>query len=142
LYDSKYFGCVDRTPEHTMDNVSIPQSPPETTASCDPDREQKPSEKLQTITDACAAMKDVIASEAQQIISGTESMGKQPTFTEACSTMKEQMAAQAQHIVGAPPHPDKTSGAGDATSLERHLPHSQQIEQAKMALREANWFEQ
>ncbi|WP_309742590.1 hypothetical protein, partial [Chamaesiphon sp. OTE_20_metabat_361] len=104
------------------------------------DRQQQSTGRLHTITDACAAMKDEIASEAQQMICGAEKTGKPPTFTEACSTMKEQMADEAQHIVGVPS--STVVGADEAKSLERDLPHSQQIEQAKMALKEASWFEQ
>ena len=122
-----------------MDDVNSPQVPENIASGTD--RQQQSPGRLNTITDACAAMKDEIASEAQQMVSGTEKMGKPPTLTEACSTMKEQMADEAQHIVGVPPSHDPI-GAGEAKSLERDLPHRQQIEQAKMALKEATWFDQ
>jgi hypothetical protein len=124
-----------------MDDVNTPQTLSENIATSSPDRAQQFAGRLHSITDACAAMKDEIASEAQRTISGTEKMGKQPTFTEACTTMKDRMADEVQHIVGISPSNDM-AGAGTANSSERDLPHSQQIEQAKMALKEANWFEQ
>jgi hypothetical protein len=158
-----------------MDDVNISQNPPATaTHNESPDRES--AGKLQTFTQACAAMKTEIATEAQQIVIGTEKMGKHPTFTEACSVMKNQMADEAQQLLGVESASQSlmgeavgstgdevtaqspqllpveittpkivsqeqrlisTAAAGDFHDLE-----TQQIAQAKQALKEANWFEQ
>jgi hypothetical protein len=156
-YDSKYFSCVDCTSENTMDESTKPAL----NATSSTDLQPESAGQLQTITDACAAMKDQIANEAQSIISGTDKMGKPPTITEACSVMKDQIADEAQHIVGVPvintghkvaadgtkgvsavPEYIENNSAGIANSSDAERPHRKELEQAKRALKEANWFEQ
>jgi hypothetical protein len=106
-------------------------------------------------------MKNHLADEAQTIIAGTDKMGKPPTMTEACSVMKDQLADEAQHIVGVPqidpsrnvaaggtkgvaavPEYIENNSTGIANSSDSDRPQRKELEQAKKALKEANWFEQ
>jgi len=153
---------VDNTPENTMDDANIPQATPANVALSGSEHELATG-RLQTITEACSAMKDEIANEAQQMISGTQKTGKHPTFTEACSVMKDQMIDEAYHIVGVDSSSDRTptvtaGGTDNATqvaasapiknnssgiaNLDSEHPPRKELEQAKRALKEANWFEQ
>ena len=145
-----------------MDDANIPQATPANAALSGSEHEPASTGRLQTITEACSAMKDEIANEAQQMISGTQKTGKQPTFTEACSVMKDQMLNEAHHIVGVDSSSDRTStvtagetdtatGVAAASApnnssgiayLDSEHPQRKELEQAKRALKEANWFEQ
>ncbi len=154
-----------------MDDSTTLQTTPDLDAIENSDRQPTSTGQLQTIADACATMKDQLADEAQHIIAGTEQMGKHPTITDACAAMKDQLADEAQHIVGVPQtdhsqtvvadgtsrknlSPGKVSGisavpeyiennpTGIANSSDSEQPQRKELEQAKRALKEANWFEQ
>ena len=131
-----------------MDDANIPQVTPVTDVPSGTEHQPVPTGQLQTIAAACAAMKDEIATEAQQMISGAQKTGKHPTFTEACSVMKDKMANEAQHIVGITHRSDKPAMAApinyslDTANLDSERPQRKELEQAKRALKEANWFEQ
>jgi hypothetical protein len=101
-----------------MDDVNISANKPEIVAdnSSEPDRSNSDSGQLQTFTEACSELKAEMATQAEQLVAGTEKMGKHPTFTEACSTMKAQMATEAQQLLGSPPRTDKSQTIGAACS--------------------------
>ncbi len=97
-----------------MDDVNTSKTMPETIAGngSEPDRVEPTAGRLQTFTEACSEMKAEMATEAEQIVSGTAKMGKPPTLTEACSTMKAQIATQAQQLLCSP------SGTGKSQTIE------------------------
>jgi hypothetical protein len=147
-----------------MDDTNIPQATPANVALSGSEHEPTSTGRLQTITEACSVMKDEIANEAQQTIFGTKKTGKQPTITEACLVMKDQMASEAHNIIGVDSTsartptvetgvtdngtqvntasaPLKNDSSGIANLDSEHL-QRKELEQAKRALKEANWFEQ
>jgi hypothetical protein len=105
--------------------------------------------KPPTFTEACSVMKDQMVDEAQQIIAGRNSADKSQTFENACLGIKDEMATEAQLIFAAPETLKKSQNL-DSQDLKRELTDKAEaqnvdcleIEQAKKALREANWFEQ
>jgi hypothetical protein len=101
-----------------MDDVNISKTMPEniSDSSSETDRVEPTPGQLQTFTEACSELKAQMVTEAEQIVAGTEKMGKHPTFTEACSTMKTQMATEAQQLLGSPPPTDKSQTFGAACS--------------------------
>jgi hypothetical protein len=106
--------------------------------------------KAPTFTQACSAMKDRMAEEAQQIIAGRESADKSQTFGDACLELKDEIASESQRIF-ADPEPinkpqilatkDIKSDLIDKVTPQDPNDHeSQKLEQAKQAIKEANWF--
>jgi hypothetical protein len=66
------------------------------------------TEKSQTLTETCSAMKEEIQDETQQFFAGHgDKVSKPQTLTAVCSTMKEEIQDEAQRLF---PNPDTAHG--------------------------------
>ena len=77
--------------ENTMENQN--------TLPLAANRTESDSDRSQSITDACSSLKERSKTEAQQMISGTDTMGKPQHLTDAVSVMKDEIKTEAEQIL-------------------------------------------
>jgi hypothetical protein len=78
------------------------------------------TDKPPSLSDTCSEMKELSITEGQQLVAKNESLGKPQTFTQACSAMKEEIATEAERLYPAVPT-GETPESGVSEAMKHEL---------------------